>query len=88
MTNAIGCWVHMSVVWDKSKLSKVDKAKITALWLDIANAYGSVPRYLNDFLLSDTTESTLTQYIFLRPITIVSGINIVPRTLHPASFSI
>ena len=51
MTNVLGCWVHMSVVWDKSKSSKVDKANITALWLVIANAYGSAPQYLNVFLL-------------------------------------
>ena len=42
MEKVPGCWEYMSMVWDELKTSKIDKLNITALWLDIANAYGSV----------------------------------------------
>ena len=41
-----GCWEHMSVVWDKLTDIKSQKASIAAVWLDIANAYGSIPHQL------------------------------------------
>ena len=40
------CWEHMSVVWDELKSRKAEKSNIAAIWLDIANAYGSVPHQL------------------------------------------
>ena len=36
----------MSVVWDELKSIKFDKVNIDAVWLDIANAYGSAPHLL------------------------------------------
>ena len=36
----------MSVVWDKLTDIKSQKASIAAVWLDIANAYGSIPHQL------------------------------------------
>ena len=41
-----GCWEHMSAVWEELKSSKISKANQTAVWLDIANAYGSIPHQL------------------------------------------
>ena len=41
-----GCWEHMSVVWEELKSRKVNKSNLTAVWLDIANAYGSIPHQL------------------------------------------
>ena len=41
----------MAKVWDKLKSTKVEKANIEAVWLDIANAYGSVPHQLIFFAL-------------------------------------
>ena len=38
-----GCWEHMSLVWEELKSTKTNKANLTAVWLDIANAYGSIP---------------------------------------------
>ena len=46
MEKVPGCWEHMSLFWDELKKSKVDKSNVAAVWLDIANAYGSVPHQL------------------------------------------
>ena len=37
------CWEHMSMVWDSLKSAKHDETSLSAIWLDVANAYGSVP---------------------------------------------
>ena len=34
---------YMSLVWDELKTAKSNKTSIAAVWLDIANAYGSIP---------------------------------------------
>ena len=39
------------MVWDELKTAKSDKADIVTVWLDIANAYGSVPHQLIFFAL-------------------------------------
>ena len=41
-----GCWEHMSLVWSALQNSKTNGNDLTAIWLDIANAYGSVPHQL------------------------------------------
>ena len=41
----------MAKVWEKLKSTKVEKANIEAVWLDIANAYGSMPHQLIFFAL-------------------------------------
>ena len=46
MEKVPGCWEHMSVVWDELKSRKTERSNIAAIWLDIANAYGSVPHQL------------------------------------------
>ena len=46
-----GCWEHMSMVWNELKSSKSQKGSLAAIWLDIANAYGSVPHQLIFFAL-------------------------------------
>ena len=46
-----GCWEHMSMVWSELKSSKSNKGNLAAIWLDIANAYGSVPHQLIFFAL-------------------------------------
>ena len=46
-----GCWEHMSMVWNELKSSKSQKGSLAAIWLDIANAYGSVPHQLTFFAL-------------------------------------
>ena len=51
MEKVPGCWDHMSVVWDKLKSRKTEKSNIAAIWLDIANAYRSVPHQLLFFTL-------------------------------------
>ena len=43
MAKVPGCWEHMSMVWNDLKMAKQNKSSLTAVWLDIANAYGSVP---------------------------------------------
>jgi len=41
----------MSSIWDSLKLSKAAKSSISAVWLDVANAYGSILRKLIFFAL-------------------------------------
>ena len=51
MERVTGCWEHMSVVWNELKSSKKENLDLSAIWLDIANAYGSVPHQLIFFAL-------------------------------------
>ena len=51
MAKVPGSWEHMSLVWDKLKTAKSNKSNIVAVWLDIANAYGSAPHHLVLFAL-------------------------------------
>ena len=46
MATVPGCCKHVSPVWDELKTAKSNKTSITAVWLDIANAYGSIHRQL------------------------------------------
>lgn len=46
MAKVTGCWVHKSLVWDELKTVKFDKSDIVDVWLDIANAHGSVAHQL------------------------------------------
>ena len=46
MAKVPGCWEHMSLVWDELKTAKSNKTSITAVWLDIAIAQGSIPHKL------------------------------------------
>ena len=46
MEKVPGCWEHMSLVWEELKNCKLNKSNVAAVWLDIANAYGSVPHQL------------------------------------------
>ena len=39
------------MVWDSLKSAKRDKTRLSAIWLDVANAYGSVPHRLIYFAL-------------------------------------
>ena len=51
MAKGLGCWEHMLVVWDELKSSKVEKANISVVWLDIANIYCTVPHQVIVFAL-------------------------------------
>ena len=52
MEKVPGCWGDMSVVWDELKSRKAEKSNnIAAIWLENANAYGSVPCQLLFFAL-------------------------------------
>ena len=46
MAKVPGCWEHMSLVWEELQRSKQIDSSIAAVWLDIENAYGSVPHQL------------------------------------------
>jgi len=47
-----GCWEHTSLVWSTMKDAKLKMKNLAALWLDLANAYGSVPHKLIEFALT------------------------------------
>ena len=38
-----GCWEHLSMVWHALKEARAKKSNLAVIWLDIANAYGSIP---------------------------------------------
>ena len=41
-----GCWEHTSMVWAAIKDARKNRTSLALLWLDLANAYGSVPHQL------------------------------------------
>ena len=51
MEKVPGCWEHMSIVWSALKEAWQNKLSIANVWLDIANAYGSIPHRLIFFAL-------------------------------------
>ena len=46
-----GCWEHLSMVWHALKEERARKSNLAVIWLDIANAYGSIPHKLIVFAL-------------------------------------
>ena len=46
MAKVLGCWEHVTMVWDELNTAKSNKTSITAVSSDIANAYGSIPHQL------------------------------------------
>ena len=46
-----GCWEHMSMSWSALQDARRRGKTLAALWLDLANAYGSVPYQLIKFAL-------------------------------------
>ena len=46
-----GCWEHTSMVWSALKEAKSTRSRLAMLWLDLANAYGTVPHKLIEFAL-------------------------------------
>ena len=51
MKKVAGCWEHTSMVWSALKDARATKGSLAVLWLDLANAYGSVPHKLIVFAL-------------------------------------
>ena len=51
MDKVPGCWEHMSKVWSALKEARSTKSSFANIWLDIANAYGSIPHRLLFFAL-------------------------------------
>ena len=41
-----GCVEHTFAIWDAIQKSKEEKGELSVVWLDLANAYGSVPHKL------------------------------------------
>ena len=51
MEKVPGCWEHMSMVWSALNEASSTKGNVAIIWLDIANAYGSIPHKLIFFAL-------------------------------------
>ena len=51
MEKVPGCWEHMSMVWSALKQARLNHSNLANIWLDIANAYGSIPHKLIFFAL-------------------------------------
>ena len=46
-----GCWEHTSMIWAALKDARSKGRSLSTIWLDLANAYGSVPHMLIIFAL-------------------------------------
>lgn len=46
-----GCVEHSAVIWEQIQRAKREKSDLHVVWLDLANAYGSIPHQLIDFAL-------------------------------------
>lgn len=46
-----GCVEHSSVIWEQIQRAKRERGDLHVVWLDLANAYGSVPHQLIEFAL-------------------------------------
>ena len=62
-----GCVEHTCILSKLIKEAKVDKKDITVFWLDLANAYGSVPHKLIDLAKGTkdehwSTATTITRF--------------------------
>lgn len=44
-----GCVEHSSVIWEQIKLGKYKRNDLRIVWLDLANAYGSVPHHFINY---------------------------------------
>ena len=51
MVKIPGCWEHLSMVSHALKEARAQKSNLAVIWLDIANAYGSIPHKLIVFAL-------------------------------------
>ena len=51
MVKIPGCWEHLSMVWHALKEARAQKSNLAVIWLDIANAYWSIPHKLIVFAL-------------------------------------
>ena len=51
MEKVPGCWEHISMVLAALKEAKSKNLSLATIWLDIANAYGSIPHKLIIFAL-------------------------------------
>lgn len=46
-----GCVEHATMIWEQIQIAKREKKDLLVVWLDLANAYGSVPHNLIAFAL-------------------------------------
>ena len=44
-----GSWEHTSIVWAASRVARSKRRSLSIIWLDLVNAYGSVPNMLTLF---------------------------------------
>ena len=51
MEKVPGCWEHISMVWAALNRAKSKHLSLATVWLNIANAYGSIPHKLTIFAL-------------------------------------
>ena len=87
MEKVPGCWEHMFMVWESLKSSKASKSSVSAVWLDVANAYGSIPHKLIFFALirygvpEKWIDIVMSYYV-------VSGVNLSLRLHRPVGIDI
>ena len=46
-----GCIEHAAMIWDEIQVAKREKEDLSVVWLDLANAFGSVPHRFLDYTM-------------------------------------
>ena len=46
-----GCIEHAAMIWDEIHVAKREKKDLSVVWLDLANAFGSVPHRFLDYTI-------------------------------------
>ena len=44
-----GCIEHSAMIWDEIQIAKKEKLDLVVVWLDLANAFGSVPHKVLEY---------------------------------------
>ena len=62
-----GCVEHSYAIWDEIQKAKSDKKSLSVIWLDLANAYGSVPHKMlkaamDFFWIPDEVQNMMMDY--------------------------
>lgn len=65
----VGCVKHSTMTWDKIQMPKCAKSNLRIIWLDLTDAYASVPHQLicftrNFFHIPYYNQNLVTNYLF------------------------
>ena len=70
LTGVPGCIEHVSTIWSAIQTAKKEKTNISVVWLDLTNAFGSVPHHIlfkamEHFHMPECIRSLMKMYLSL-----------------------